>query len=1065
VIYYGSTSTTNDIVVIVLAGISALIVLGQWLLPLSSDQHETTFFPQAHELVRSSFKLGDEAAANYPYITKPIEVEYNAAFQALLNTSIRNSTKRGVIIFGESNAGKTRLALEILIQTLPKWFVLRWRPDSTINSDFTKEIANCKQLAVFIDDLQDYASIEMPNAGPVITLRTLFETLYQFKHQVVFIVTCRSEDENSVRASLDWLIIQLKAIIIPTFSVNTKDSQVVKTISEFQNRGNIHIEDWDGTLGSLVLGLSTKKAEYLKLSKHYPLSKVILQAMKLLKEALVTEFTEQLIRITSTDALGAEELQKDSTWREAVDYLALLQFIIIEDHSKQRVIGIRQDTYFDKVITDYLQTDQPSQVKRDLRLLKEVFIKLRNSDLLVGIGIRLMTLNEPEEALNICEQVITLNPQKSNGYSIKSLILVTQDKNREALDTIEQALSLNPKDANLLLSKGNLLLILNQDEEALANLDLASSLRPNDAFLLYNIGTLLLSFEKSKEALAYFDRVLSLDSKNIDVWINKSQALLNLKQNKEALDALEHASSLNPNSAEIWAKKCCVLDALERYEENSVIIEHALALNSKNAHTWMHKGRSLTYNNRDKEALDAFDEALSLNPKEIRAWEEKGTTLLKLKRYKEALDAIEHALSLNPKNVRIWYKKANALENLERNKEALDAFDKVLSNDPKDANIWIEKGKLEEKIGRYKKAREAFDRALSIDPKTLTLLHKERTLGQQYRSIKNRREALNAFDRIIATDPKSDLAWLNKGCFLERFEQHKEALETLDHALKLNPKNAHTWHDKGRALSNLSRYEEALDAFNYTIALGTFDIESAWMNKVGVLLNINRSREALKVVKQALSLYPEHAALWVTKGRVLMQRNRYKRALKAFNESLFFDRKNVEAIIEKNWVLINFAQDQEALKNIDFALSFEHKNSILWLQKSCLLERAGEHKKALDALKNARDPKLKLYFRFVILYKLQAHLGLKQHKEALDTLHNIKSLDTIPSNKMVNNIIKLISHKMSDEDILSYLEHFFTFKSTNLGRKIMRIIVYKRVLTFDSNLLASLQALMMSSTR
>src|SRR5947209_6610128 len=125
-IYYGSTSTSNDIAFGILAGISAVFAIGQWFFPMTASQTKQLMLPLASELVPESFRMGDNTAANFPYIATPIENEFQTAKQALLDASTGVGGKRGVLIVGEANAGKTRLAFEAVTQTLLDWPVLRW---------------------------------------------------------------------------------------------------------------------------------------------------------------------------------------------------------------------------------------------------------------------------------------------------------------------------------------------------------------------------------------------------------------------------------------------------------------------------------------------------------------------------------------------------------------------------------------------------------------------------------------------------------------------------------------------------------------------------------------------------------------------------------------------------------------------------------------------------------------------------------------------------------------------------------------------------------------------------
>src|SRR2546422_644876 len=83
---------------------------------------------------KSLLQLGDESAANFPYVIDPIQGLFNDTVQILLDASTDiTRIKRGILIYGESNAGKTRLALETLQRTLPFWPVLRWKPVDTMD--------------------------------------------------------------------------------------------------------------------------------------------------------------------------------------------------------------------------------------------------------------------------------------------------------------------------------------------------------------------------------------------------------------------------------------------------------------------------------------------------------------------------------------------------------------------------------------------------------------------------------------------------------------------------------------------------------------------------------------------------------------------------------------------------------------------------------------------------------------------------------------------------------------------------------------------------------------------
>ena len=218
--------------------------------------------------------MGDTTAANFDYIIEPIKDAYDTARQTLHDASVGVGSKRGILILGIANAGKTRLAFEALTQTLPDWKVLLWNAAYDRLSEVPSPIVSRGSgLVVFIDDLQEYVPAEGYDAdgrgfisdNRVATLQAFLHTMQTTEH-LVMVATCRSEDETRVGERLRWLFDQLKVIMLPSVRVEATDPELVNIIDLFRQHGAIDVGDWDGTLGSLVLGLSKKQSQYERFS-------------------------------------------------------------------------------------------------------------------------------------------------------------------------------------------------------------------------------------------------------------------------------------------------------------------------------------------------------------------------------------------------------------------------------------------------------------------------------------------------------------------------------------------------------------------------------------------------------------------------------------------------------------------------------------------------------------------------------------------------------------------------------------------------------------------------------
>src|SRR6266487_1626441 len=891
----------------------------------------------AKDLLSKSFNLGDDTAANFPYVVKPIQNVYDETSQALRNASAKTArTKRGILVMGESNAGKTRLAFEILKQTLPSWPVLRWRPDYTINTPI--QYVDSNHIVVFIDDLQDYVSPQVSkqisNDLRTITLRTALENLLQSVKYVVVVATCRTEDKLNVQASLNWLFVQLTIVTIPQFSSNNQDPQAKPVIAEFQKQRatDVKEQDWDGTLGSLVLGLDRKNSQYLELSvSHIPAS-IILKAMKLLIKANTIEHTEGRIRAICTDVFGKNVLLQSDVWQESLDHLITLQFITMDDSGPEKVLVIRKDVYFEKVVTDYLQ----NQIEQHFKLLEQVLLKLEDIRALSNLSISLSMLKRHEEAMTVCTQAISLNPQSGEVWSTKAFLLLLHNQFEKAVVALDQALSLDPKNISMLINKAFLLLTLSRFEETVVTLDQVVSINPKNPYLWDSRGRIFMSGGHFEEALVAFNQALSLDPKNPYILSHKGNTLGRLNRLEEALIVFDQAISLDSKNPYIWDSKAKMFESCGQCKEALAAYIQAISLDSKNPYIWDNKGRILRRLNLLEEALVAFDQALSLDPTIVSAWYNKGETLERLGRDKGALAAFDHAISLDPNNAYMLFHRGLALKRLgehkqaaRQHKKALVALDKDLAIDSKNATKWLQKGCLLENLGRHK-------------------------------------EALTALENAMSFESKNAHAWLDKGKALFALDRHKEALAAFDQALSFYTTDPSAWYHKGITLEKLGRDKEALIAFNQALSLDPIDPLDVWYHKGITLEKLGRDKEALIAFNQALSLDPESVKNLLGRGAILEKLGRDKEALIAFNQALSLDPKNPYISSDKSRVLNRLHRFEESLVVIDQALSIDPKNADILYCKCNQLALLGRIEESLDVIDRIPDIKLNkalLYFK------------------------------------------------------------------------------------------------------
>src|SRR6266567_6174238 len=164
---------------------------------------------------------------------------------------------------------------------------------------------------------------------------------------------------------------------------------------------------------------------------------------------------------------GERELhENEKVWREAVEQLTLLQFIIVEDDDPGIALVIRKDTYFDKVITDYPPHNQPKQIERDFTPLQRVFVELKDAEALSNLGIKLALLSRKKEALTAVDHALAFDLESPSMWQSKGMVCSLLGQVEEARAAFNRASKLDNKPKPDQFTEGARKVLLLADEEA-----------------------------------------------------------------------------------------------------------------------------------------------------------------------------------------------------------------------------------------------------------------------------------------------------------------------------------------------------------------------------------------------------------------------------------------------------------------------------------------------------------------------------------------------------------------------------------------------------------------------
>ena len=505
----------------------------------------------------TSFKMGDDSAATFTYVKEPVKDIFAQATTTLRAVAEKRSAKQGILVKGEANAGKTRFVLEAIRAALPEWSLLVWSEAYLDNRLPSAGRLHGRDLIIFLDDLQNYASGGSSRgadgqalalaAGPAATLRALAQRVrgQDSANRVLFVATCRTENEGATEASLGWLWEKLEPFQIPTF--DKRDDNPI--LIEFAQAGEIHRDEWDGTLGSLVLGLRRKREEYMALLQTHDPAASVLHAMKLLTICGIREHTERRVRAVC-GLLGETAIAHEKKpWIEAVGTLNRLQFVTdtLLSNGSSYLLTIRKDSYFEYVVTPY---PNDTELARCRIQLPNMLLALQDA---VGLFYLANTLDDQqryEEALTCYNEALRLDPTSVLALRNKADLLYDDLKRYdEALSAAQAATTLDPTSVRGWAILGDACRALGRMDDAKIAYVRAVSLPTNDALTWFNHGRALAGLERYSEAIDAFDQALALEPDDTDTWRYKAKSLRALGRVDEAQAAEARVSELEAGTA------------------------------------------------------------------------------------------------------------------------------------------------------------------------------------------------------------------------------------------------------------------------------------------------------------------------------------------------------------------------------------------------------------------------------------------------------------------------------------------------------------------------------------
>lgn len=240
----------------------------------------------------------------------------------------------------------------------------------------------------------------------------------------------------------------------------------------------------------------------------------------------------------------------------------------------------------------------------------------------VDEAVKLCDKGNFQDALPVCNEAITLNPENSNAYEVLGWIYNSMGNPNKAISASNRALQLNPKNVAACVNLAHAYIGLQEYNLAMNYCNKALKVQP-DWFWTYGArGIIYDKLKNYDKAVEDFSKVIDNHSNIIEkspnsswIYVSRGWAYYNLNDFDKSMTDFKKAMKINPNN--IWAYDglgCLYYNRLGEYDKAIEILSAALSIDSNNPNILEKLGATYMQLKEYKKAISYFGKSIEINP-------------------------------------------------------------------------------------------------------------------------------------------------------------------------------------------------------------------------------------------------------------------------------------------------------------------------------------------------------------------------------------------------------------------------------------------------------------------
>ncbi|MCX7068386.1 MAG: tetratricopeptide repeat protein [Methylococcales bacterium] len=303
-----------------------------------------------------------------------------------------------------------------------------------------------------------------------------------------------------------------------------------------------------------------------------------------------------------------------------------------------------------------LSLHQQGQLEQAEVLYQEILhTEPQHVDVLHFLGVLKNQKGQPQRAVELIQQSLTINTNNSAAYSNLGAVFQALNRFDDALICYDKVLELSPDSVDALLNQANLLQTLNRPDEALIGYNMALTIKPDFIDALIGRGITLQVLNRFDAALINYDLLLSIDTHHAEALFGQANTLYNLKRLEESLSSYDRSLAINPNSFDALYNRGVVLADLNRVDEAIVNYQRALVVKPDYVEVHNNLGLLLKKQHCYSEAEASYQRAIAIKPDYSEAHCNLITLLKDQGQLSQAEISLQTALTAIPDNTELHF--------------------------------------------------------------------------------------------------------------------------------------------------------------------------------------------------------------------------------------------------------------------------------------------------------------------------------------------------------------------------------------------------------------------------